>query len=1296
MQWTKEQQAIIDNRQGTLLVSAAAGSGKTAVLVQRILEWVVTDGRNIDEFLVVTFTRAAASQMRNKIRNALEKIQEEQPENQHIVKQLSLIHRASITTIDSFCKKIVDDNFQLLDLDPSMRIMEETEGVLMEEDVLTAVLEQAYEECPEQMMELHQYLNAMRSDENIRKVLRKIYRQAESFPYPEEWLNAARADAGIIDEETMNGQPWMRRLVADVKLRMAEVKEIPERIRVEYENLDSEYRPKAYGKYCDYFAEECRMLEMIGQAESYAELKDAFDNSWRTYKRFSWKNSGVPESHYATGLWEAYSQIRKEAAAQVAMPMPEILRQQEETAGVLQTLIRLTEAFRAAFAKEKQRKNCMDFGDVEHYALQALMARDPDGERHPTETAGQLQEQYTEIMIDEYQDSNDLQEAILTSIARRDPATGEYRNMFMVGDVKQSIYKFRMARPRLFQEKYQRFTDDLQAPGTGHKIELKQNFRSRAEVLESANLFFYQIMTEALGGIAYNEQVALVPGRVFPANEREQMYRTELLMLDTCSADLSEQDGEETPAAADTGSGSRRKDIGDEEETQDQMMLEAQLTAVRIQELCGGEQALPVWDESMQAYRPCRYQDIVILLRTVRGWSDVFRSVLTDAGIPVDAESGKGYFDSVEVKDILCMLAVIDNARDDIALAGALRSPLAAVSSEELAKIRIRHRRISLWDAVNRYVTETGTDQDTDPGLRQKLEAFLERVIRWKKQKSACTIRELIWNILNETGYYDYVGAMPNGMRRQGNILKLIEKATAYETTSYRGLFDFLRYIGRVRVTEQDFGESRSQESGENQVHIMTIHKSKGLEFPVVFVCGCGKRFNQMDTEDTVLVDAECYLGVNYKNLEQHYYEKTAKRNYLSRYMREENLAEELRILYVAMTRAQEKLILVGSIDRMTAKNNEVYRKLYADYLDQKTPAVREDTDIRMLQPLTKTLITKCNSYLTWFIQGIGQLTSRGIRQTWMEYRIVETGSQALYIERTVQDLLQRAKAWEQYVAHPECAEIAERLAERFDWRYPYPLAATGRGKLSVSEIKKMSQIADDEESELGMAPELGVEPEFGMETKLGMEPALSAEVRQRRRQERREQKKRIMAVTDGATYGTLVHLVMEKLSFQQADSEQKIGQALQTMEQAGILTGAERKRIPVAHIYRMVSSELGQRMQAAEGRGQLYREQQFVAGIPMNEIHPDTQETDLELIQGVIDAYFEEDGELVLLDYKTDAVSAEHGEEELINRYYTQLKYYRRTLEQLTGKNIKETYIYSFSLERTIRIPENLFGKQA
>lgn len=1248
MKWTKEQQEIINNRRGTLLVSAAAGSGKTAVLVQRILEWVVTEERNIDEFLVVTFTRAAASQMRTKIRNALEKIQEEQPENQHIVKQLSLIHRANITTIDSFCKKIVDENFQLLGLDPSMRIMEETEGVLMEEDVLTKVLEQAYEDEPERMMEVHQYMNAMRSDENIRKVLRKIYRQADSFPYPQEWLEAARSDCSASDAAVMNRQPWIRMLIADVQAMMLQVQELPIRIQEEYSHLEAEYRPKAYNKYCDYFAEECRMLDMIREADTYTELQYAFEHSWRTYKRFSWKNSGVPESHYMTELWEQYSSVRKEAAAQVAMTIEDIRRQQEDVMSFLQTLIDLTEKFRLEFLAEKQRKNCMDFSDVEHYALQALLEETPEGERIPTETAEQLQNAYVEILIDEYQDSNDLQEAILTGIARRNPHTGECSNLFMVGDVKQSIYKFRMARPRLFTEKYQRFTDDLSVTDTGRKIELKRNFRSRSQVLESVNVFFYQIMTEALGGIAYNEQVELVPGREFPACDNPDVYRTEVLMLDEHSAKLRTEEATETEEAPEA-------DSDDEAELTNQMEREAQIAAIRIQELCDRKQPLPVWDESLNAYRPCRYQDIVILLRTVRGWSDVFRRVLMDAGIPADAESAKGYFDSVEVKDILCMLAVIDNARDDIALAGALRSPMVSVDNEELARLRIGHRKGQLYQAVRQYVK----DEQAEPVLQQKLLIFLERIARWKKQKSACTIRELIWSILNETGYYDYVGAMPNGVRRQGNIWKLMEKATAYETTSYRGLFDFLRYIERMRITEQDFGESKAQADNANQVHIMTIHKSKGLEFPVVLLCGCGKQFNQMDTEDTVLVDADCYLGVNDKNLEEHYYEKTARRNYLARHMREENLAEELRILYVAMTRAQEKLIMIGTVDARTADKNETYQSLYSRYTGDQPSAKREVAGIRELVPFTKTEIMKCNSYLAWFIRGIAQIEARGVKQACLTWKIAEADSRASYIRQSAGSFLKRAGLWEKYTAYPENPEITQRLLERFDWRYPYPMAATAKGKLSVSELKKMSQLMDSGEDD-----------------------------------GRIETKKRIMAVTDGAAYGTLIHLVMEKLTMSNVTDEKQLKAELEHMLEAGILTKEEYEKLPFGHIRNMLQSELGQRMRQAELQGKLYKERQFVIGLPMNQVYPDTQETDLELIQGIIDAYFEEDGELVLMDYKTDAVSPQNGEAELIRRYYTQLDYYKRTLEQLTGQNVKETYIYSFSLEKTIRLPENLFGK--
>lgn len=1250
MEWTKEQKAVIDNRTGTLLVSAAAGSGKTAVLVQRILEWVVTEGKNIDEFLVVTFTRAAAGQMRNKIRNALEQLQEQQPDNQHVVKQLSLIHRANITTIDSFCKEIVNEHFQTLEIDPSMRIMDETEGKLMQEDVLERVLEQAYEEKSDAMLELHQYMNDIRTDENIRKLIRKIHRQAESFPYPVQWLEEARTDARIYEAQELERQPWMKVLVADVKSMMEEVKKIPEKISLEYQCLETEYQPKAYDKYCTYFQEEYRMMQAVEQAETYSDLQRAFDSVGRVYKRFIWKNSGVPESHYLTELWERYSTVKKEAAGRVSTTISEIQEQQQGTRSVLLTILELTEAFRLEYQKEKQTKNCMDFSDVEHYALTVLMKRTEDGTWVPSEVAEQLQDTYVEILIDEYQDSNDLQEAILTSVARRKGT--EFSNLFMVGDIKQSIYKFRMARPRLFQDKYERFADDWQAGDVSKKIELKRNFRSRATVLESVNLFFCQIMTKSLGGIDYNDQVALVPGREFRETKMDTDYRTEVLFLD---ADSKQEPENETEQENKNGN----QETSEEQEEMSKVELEARLAAARIRELCDSTNPLPIWDEGLQDYRPCMYRDIVILLRTVKGWSESFSRVLLDAGIPVYAESGSGYFDSVEVKNLLCMLAVIDNSRDDIALAGALRSPLVTISNEELAHMKSCCRQGDLWTVIHAYVAL----KEGNPLLKGKLEVFFEYLHMWKEQKTYSTIRELIWSILNVTGYYDYVGAMPNGERRQGNILKLIEKASAYENTSYRGLFDFLRYIERMKITEQDFGEAVVLGANDNLVRVMTIHKSKGLEFPVVLLCGCGKRFNQKDAEDTVLVDADCYLGVNYKHLKEHYYEKTEKRNCLARHMKEENLAEELRILYVAMTRAQEKLILIGSVDAQMAKKNEEYHLLYSRYKEEEAmPVPTSVSDSLPLPPLGKYQIGKCNSYLSWFVQGIVGIQNRKIRQDCLCYRIVTPEELDLQVLEEISKLQEREAVWKQRTSFVCQEETVEEIRRRFQWQYSHPMASTMKGKLSVSEIKKMSQIVDEPIVDEPMVDEPNMEPAVNS---MGQSDRMT-----------------------GAAYGTLVHLVMEKLSFLHMEQLEQVEQKIQELKANHILTEEEFALVPVRKVHHMMNSELGLRMRQAEQEGKLYREQQFVIGIPMNQIYKESEEEDLELVQGIIDAYFEEEGELVLMDYKTDKVSKERGAEALIQRYHAQLEYYKRTLEQLTGKRVKETYIYSFSLEEVIKLP--------
>lgn len=1273
MEWTKEQQTIIDHRTGTLLVSAAAGSGKTAVLVQRILEWVIRDRKNIDEFLVVTFTKAAASQMKSKIRKALEAMQEAHPDDEHLIRQLSLIHRANIMTIDSFCKSIFNEHFQKLQLDPTMRIMDETEGVLMQEDVMERVLELAYDDMSDAMTELHGYMNDDRSNENIRKLIQTVSNQASSFPYPERWLEAAEQDAKAVSGEAINQSAWMKLLIRDVKTLLEEVKDYPERVFQEYKILGMEYCPKNHEKYETYFRQECQMLEQIQQAETYEELQEAFSDTNRIMKRFVWKNTGVPEEHYIAELWQFYAEVKKEAKALVKTSMETIEQQQQDVSQVLQTILKLSRQFMQEYQLEKQKRNCMDFSDVEHYALQILAEEQEDGTIKPSEVAQQMQNAFVEIMIDEYQDSNDLQEAILTGIARQE--NQEYSNMFMVGDIKQSIYKFRMARPKLFQTKYEKYDSDLSAEGLLKRVELKQNFRSRKEVLDSVNLLFYQIMRRSLGGITYDASVALTAGRTFTELPSGTNVRTEVLFIDSITESEEEPDREaygesvtehellkqgmkqQTEAALKKRQNVRQSisndDTDESEESVEEVTLEARVIAGKIQELCNSEHPMLVWEEDKEEYRPCTYRDIVILLRAGKNITEEYRQVLMEAGIPVYAESGKGYFDSVEVKNILNMLSVIDNARDDVALAGVLRSPLVGLKDEQLAYIRCESRERSLWDAVCAYVTLEGTDEDAVVRLRR----FLAQVVQWKEMKTYSTIRELIWDILNATGYYEYITAMPHGTIRQANIYKLIDKASAYESTSYRGLFDFLRYIERVRIAEQDFGEAAVLGANDNLVQIMTIHKSKGLEFPVVIVGGCGRQFSQQDMKNPVLIDADGYLAVDDKNLEQHYFERTEKRECLKRHIKEESMAEEMRILYVAMTRAQEKLILVGSVKKTLAKSED-YQAIYRRWQAEEKMAVRcvseqkkENADVPSVIP--KSRLLKYQSYLFWLAEGIFHIQNQKIANDCFEYQIVTPDMLHWQAEQEIDRLGQAAKNWQNRIQLPTTEEAERIIRERFHWEYSHPSAATRKGKLSVSEIKKMSQIVDE--------PKQEIPREYFV--------AMNSDT------------------NGGSSYGTLVHLIMEKMDFAIEMSLAAVEDAIEQMQADGIITEEERKTIPTRKIYNMLDSELGRRMRKAQTRGQLYKEQQFVIGMPMYEVYSDTKEHDLELIQGIIDAYFEEDGELVLMDYKTDKVSKEYGKEELVKKYYAQLEYYKKTLEQLTGTHVKETYIYSFSLDAVIRV---------
>lgn len=1305
MDWTKDQQTIIDRRTGTLLVSAAAGSGKTAVLVQRILEWIVRDRKNIDEFLVVTFTKAAAGQMKSKIRKALEDLQEQYPGDEHIIRQLSLIHRANIMTIDSFCKSIFNEHFHLLKLDPSMRIMDEPEGVLMQEDVLERVLEQAYEKQAEAMQELHGYMNDVRSNAAIVELIKSIHNQAVSFPYPMVWYENALQDAQAVTEETVNQTAWMQLLLQEIQSLLADAADIPMQVYREYQSIGAEYNPKNYEKYAAYFYEECNLVDQVMKAEGYAEMQRALSDTERSVSRFSWKNTKVPEDHAIAEAWQTYAEVKKEAKKYVKAPLSEMLAHQQNVSPVLQTILTLGRTFTQEYTLEKQKKNCMDFPDVEHYALQILTDEQEDGSHAPSEAAMQLRDSYVEIMIDEYQDSNDLQEAILTSIAKR--TEHELCNMFMVGDIKQSIYKFRMARPILFQTKYESFDGDLVTEGAQKKVELRQNFRSREEVLNSVNLLFYQIMRKSLGGIDYNPAVALCPGRDFPkipsggawygSDQGRVNLRTEILLVDAVT-DWNSLEGKPLKSDISEKGKPQEPDISgidvdhEEEDSVEEMTLEARVIAQKILELCDREHPFPIWDDKNQRYRPCTYRDIVILLRTGKTITEEYRQVLMEAGIPVYAESGKGYFDSVEVKNILNMLSVIDNARDDIALTGVLRGPMVGLKEEQLAKIRCESRDRSMWDAIQIYSSygNDGAIVTVDREILQKLRQFLAHLSVWKEKKTYCTIRELILDILHETGYYIYLSAMPHGNIRQANIHKLIEKATAYETTSYRGLFDFLRYIERVRTADQDFGEASVLGANDDLVQIMTIHKSKGLEFPVVILGGCGKQFNEMDTRKPVFVDADAYLAVNDMNLRRHYYERTEKRECLKRHVIEENLAEEMRILYVAMTRAQEKLVLVGSVKSRLAKKEEyqmIGSRYYMQEQSSENPTAYDNT--RNVGKISKAKLLKCKSYLAWLVEGICHMQNHNINMDCMEYRIITPDMLDWQVEAEIERSYQASVVWQERVQYSSTEEDEQELRRRFGWRYDHMDAATRKGKLSVSEIKKMSQIVDDMEMEVDEIESVRPENIADMRDRVDRNRPVPKEDRMMNNLRSKGGRKGSLTekVSEGAAYGTLVHLVMEKIAFTKIACTGDVQQELENMVQLGILTEEEKEIVPAEKIYKMLTSSLGQRMTEADRQGRLYKERQFVIGMPMKEVYPDTDEEDLELIQGIIDAYFEEDGDYVLMDYKTDRVSEEQGAEELIHKYHAQLEYYKRTLEQLTGKTVKEVYIYSFALDKVISL---------
>ena len=1220
--WTRKQEQVITSRNRNLLVSAAAGSGKTAVLVERIVR-MITEGENpldIDRLLVMTFTNAAAAEMRERVAAAIEKRLEEHPDDEHLQMQATLVQQAQITTIDSFCLNVIRSHFDSLDIDPSFRIGDEGELMLLRGEVMDRLLEDSYRDGGKEFTDFVETYASGKGDYGISDVIQQVYTFSQSHPWPKQWFDSCRAELDGRKEDAAGGadgngntgreapawesSPWMKFLLEDIRRQLEELRwQLEEAVEV----CGEEDGPEVY---LPVMEANLELVRELCRAEDYRSLKKLLlAADFGRLKAVRGKDVSQEKKKYASELRDrAKKAVQKIRASYFEQPEEELTAALEQAAPAVREVLRLAEEFSGRYQEAKREKNIVDFNDLEHFALQALSE---NGE--PSEAAKTLSQRFEEILVDEYQDSNEVQETLIRLISRERLGTP---NVFMVGDVKQSIYRFRLAKPELFLEKYNSYPEE---EGPYQKIELHQNFRSRASVLESVNQVFFRIMTSPMGGIPYTEETALHPGAVFeeiPAGMTgEHPGKTELLLLDVREELLREIDQEHADYTA--------------------REMEARLVAARIRQMTDPDRGLIVWDKEKGEYRRARFGDMVILLRSMSGWAEVFVNVLMNEGIPAHADSKTGYFDTLEVETVLALLSVLDNPMQDIPLAAVMKSPIGDLSDQELAKMASYHKKTArkgqdggLYGAWRLYLEE---EPGKDQVLRAKLQEFDDLVKTLREESRYLNVRDLIYEIFRRTGYYDYVTAMPGGDVRRANLDMLVEKAAAYEKTSYRGLFHFVSYIRNLKKYNTDFGEASIAGEHDDTVRVMSIHKSKGLEFPVVFLAGLGKSFNKQDTRAKILMDSDLGIGTDSVDLDLRTKVSTIKKNVLKRKMDLDAMGEELRILYVAMSRAKEKLV-------MTAADKSLEKKL------EKWSAVPSRG-----RELPFTVLSTAGSYLDWILMSLS-----GERGEAIQIRQVPAGE---LVGREMARQAQRGSAKEQLLhfdgTKVYSPEYEKEIRRSFSFRYPFQADVGLHTKMTVSELKQQGQMTDEAESMF-----------------IPTRPAFMS---------RDEEEKR------GAFRGTAYHRTLELLDFARMDSLEAVEKELNRLVAEERLTGEYRELIRPGILWDFFRSPLGTEMREAAGKGTLHKEQQFVIGVPARELDQGDSD-ELVLIQGIIDAYMDDGDGLILIDYKTDYL--ERGQEQkLRDRYGVQLDYYKRALSQMTGRKVKKAIIYSLTLQEEIEV---------
>ena len=1199
MNWTKEQEDAIYKKGSNILVAAAAGSGKTAVLVERIIQKILKDGVDIDKLLVVTFTNAAASEMRERVLEAIYKKLDEEPENENLQKQIVLLGKSNICTIHSFCLDVIKNNFYEIDLSANFRIASEEENVLLKQEVLESVFEKLYDNEDARFAKLVDTYTGYRGDEALKEIVLKIYRFMQSAPFPKEWLLEKVNMFEESDENDFSKSSWGKILIKNLQ---EEIEDGINSLKVVRNKLEKYYELEKY------------KLTIESDIDLLKVLYDATEKSWdaafEIAKEMKFKSWPIDKKIVMDAKDEAKSS-RDTVKNKLMKIIKEILIYDSESAyrdiyamhEVLDILKDVIFEFDKEFKSRKRDRNIIDFNDIEHYALKILVKKDENGNYVGTDVAKKYRDKFEEIAIDEYQDSNQVQEYILSTVSRGN-------NLFMVGDVKQSIYKFRQACPELFLDKYDRY--DLNGNDDGLKIQLFKNFRSRDNVLQITNNVFKTIMSKSLGDIDYTEEEYLNLGASFEPHENS---------LDIAELDIIDLKDDEQILAWKDEETETDEELDEMIKMLEKEQIEATFVAKKIKEIIDSK--VQVKDKKL-GYRDVTYKDIVILLRSTSSLAPVYEKELIKNNIPVFSDSSNEYLDTIEIQTIINLLKILDNPIDDISIVSVLRSEIGTFDDNEIVEIRLCKRDASFYESL------LAAKEEAKGELKEKVNKFLTNLEVWRKESEYLILAELIWKIYTDTGFYNYVGLMPNGSLRQANLKMLFERAKEYEKTSFKGLFNFIMFVERLKSGNSDMSSAKIIGENENVVRIMSIHKSKGLEFPIVFLCSTSKKINMQDLNSNLLLHQKLGIGPQYINYEKMVEYSTSAKDAIKIVTKEESISEEMRILYVALTRAKEKLIITG-----TSKD-------YKKDLEKKKEILKVyNMKDGKINPI---LLKKYISYLDW-IQLV-LLTSSDMQAL---INVNEYKKKDIIAKEEEQEIKIREFDFEKEIDF-------EKYEKEFSWIYEKELSTKLPIKSTVSKIKEMQNEGIDfdllKNKEIGIAE---IVPKF-----MEAEEKVTASRR-----------------------GTLMHLFLQKVNLKEDNDISKLEELKQELISKNIISVEEAKSINLDKIRRFLESNIAQKIKNAK---LIEKENAFCMKILANEVFEQATDETI-LVQGIIDLYaILENGEIILLDYKTDFV--ENGNEDiLVKKYSNQLRIYKKALEDSLDKKVNEVYIYSLWLNKEIKV---------